>query len=96
MSVEDVRADVSREKDPMKVEFLVMKSLMDGRIRLRILQPKQTTEQEANAGVTARYMVLRTNQLVAEEVISAWVPVLSEQGKARWDALRALYEGEGP
>ncbi len=96
MSVEDVRADVTREKDPMKVEFLVMKSLLNGRSRLQILQPKLTTEEETTAGVTARYLVRRTHQLVAEGVISGWVPVLTEQGKARWDVLRTLYDGDEP
>lgn len=83
--------------DPLLMEYRVLKFLMDGRISFKVTMPKEMKAAETSEiGVSAKFFAMRTNGLIREGVVSGFAPILTEKGKARWDALRAIYEEEGP
>ena len=83
--------------DPLLMEYRVLKFLMDGRISFKVTIPKEMKAAETSEiRVTPKFFAVRTNDLIRDGLVSGFVPILTERGKARWDALRAIYEGEGP
>ena len=82
--------------DPLRKEYTVLKFLMDGRISFKVTMPKEMSAAETTQiGVTPKFFAVRTNDLIRDGLVSGFVPILTEKGKARWDALRAIYDGEG-
>ena len=83
--------------DLLRKEFAALKFLMDGRISFKVTIPKEMKAAETSeVGVSAKFFSMRTNELIRDGVVSGFVPILTEKGKARWDALRAIYDGVGP
>ena len=88
---------MSSDVGALKKEFAALKFLMEGRISFRVTVPKEMSAAETSEiGVTPKFYAIRTNGLMREGLVSGFVPILTEKGKARWDALRTIYEGDGP
>ena len=83
--------------DLLRKEFAALKFLMDGRISFKVTIPKEMEAAETSEiGATPKFYAVRTNDFIREGLISGFVPILTEKGKAQWDALRAIFEEEGP
>ena len=83
--------------DLLRKEFAALKFLVNGRISFRVTVPKEMSAAETSEiGVTPKFYAIRTNDFIGEGLIVGFVPILTEKGKAQWDALRAIFEEEGP
>ena len=83
--------------DLLRKEFAALKFLMDGGISFKVTIPKEMTAAETSEiGATPKFCAIRTSDFIREGLISGFVPILTEKGKARWDALRVLCEEDGP
>ena len=83
--------------DLLRKEFAALKFLVDGRISFRTTVSKEMSAAETSEiGVTPKFYAIRTSDFIREGLISGFVPILTEKGKARWDALRVICEEDGP
>ena len=87
---------MSSNVDLLRKEFAALKFLMNGRISFRVTVPREMSAAETSEiGVTPKFYAIRTNGFIREGLISGFVPILTEKGKATWEALRAIYEEDG-
>ena len=86
-----------RNVDLLRQEFAALKFLVEGRASFKVTIPKEMKATETSeTGVTPKFYAVRTNDLIREGLISGFVPILTEKGRARWGALRVLCEEGGP
>ena len=84
-------------RDPMLNEYRVLKKALSGALPLHASFGNGyhgTTDPDI--GIEGQSIAEHLKRMSERGMIVGWVPILTEKGKARWDALRAIYDGDGP